>query len=222
MHDQSRVFIVDDHPIFRKGLAHLINEEPDLKVCGEAESVKDAIREIRRTKPNVVILDITLKDTSGLELIHIINAQYAFLPILVVSMHDESIFAERVLRAGALGYINKQEVTGNVVRAVHQVLEGKIYTSESMMETLLGKIVFKPAAVTENPLECLSDREMEIFQLIGKGFGRKEIAEMLTVSVKTIGTHRENIKKKLFLKNSAELMRRAVDWDQRQKIDKDG
>ncbi len=222
MHHQSRVFIVDDHPIFRKGLSHLINEEPDLTVCGEAESVKDAIREIGRTKPNVVILDITLKDTSGLELIHILNTQHAFMPILVVSMHDESIFAERVLRAGALGYINKQEVTGNVVRAVHQVLDGKIYTSESMMETLLGKIVFKPAnTASENPLECLSDREMEIFQLIGRGFGRKEIADMLNVSVKTIGTHRENVKKKLFLKNSAELMRCAVDWDQRQKIEKE-
>jgi DNA-binding NarL/FixJ family response regulator len=219
MHHQSRVFIVDDHPIFRKGLSHLINEEPDLAVCGEAESVGDAIREIRQTKPDVVILDITLKDTSGLELIHMLNAQFAFMPILVVSMHDESIFAERVLRAGALGYINKQEVTGKVVRAVHQVLEGRIYASEAMVETLLGKIIFKPANASENPLECLSDREMEIFQLVGKGFGRKEIAGMLHVSVKTVGTHRENIKKKLQLKNSAELMRCAVDWDQRQKIE---
>lgn len=211
MHHRSKVYIVDDHPIFRKGLAQLINEEKDLTVCGEAESVDEALREIGRLCPHLVIVDITLRDRSGLELVREINQRWNGLPILVISMHDEAVYAERVLRAGALGYIMKEEMTGKVVQAIRQVLQGKIYASESMVETMLGKVIFKPSA-PENPVEALSDRELEVFQLTGKGCGRKEIAGMLHVSVKTVGTYKENIKKKLDLKNSTELMKHAIEW----------
>ena len=199
MHHRSKVYIVDDHPIFRKGLAQLINEEKDLTVCGEAESVAEALRDMEKRLPHLVIVDITLKDRSGLELVRELHERWTDLPILVISMHDEAVYAERVLRAGALGYIMKEEMTGKVVQAIRQVLQGKIYASESMVETMLGKVIFKPST-PDNPVEALSDRELEVFHLIGKGYGRKEIAEMLHVSVKTVGAYKEHIKKKLALK----------------------
>lgn len=214
MQDRKKIFIVDDHPVFRKGLAQLINEEEDLEVIGEAEQVDQAIAVIPAQMPDLVIVDITLKDRSGIDLIETLQTRSPDLPILVISMHDESLYAERVLRAGALGYITKQEMTDNVVRAVRQVMGGKRYLSSDMVDALLGKIITNPGTKPLNPIETLSNRELEVFQLIGRGYKRREIADLLHLSVKTIGTYRESIKKKLNLKTANELMKHAVTFVQ--------
>lgn len=210
MHAKSKIFIVDDHPIFRKGLKQLINEESDMIVCGEAEDVNTAKKEIALSDPDMVVIDLTLKDKSGLELLSDIHSKYS-IPTLVVSMHDENLYAERVLKAGSSGYIMKQEMTSSVITAIRHVLSGKIYASETIINKLLEKLTDKADAKTD-AVESLSDRELEVFQLIGKGYSRKEISELLIVSTKTIGTYRENIKRKLNLKNSPELMKYAVEW----------
>ncbi|WDP90236.1 MAG: response regulator transcription factor [Desulfobacter sp.] len=214
MQNRKKIFIVDDHPVFRKGLAQLINEEDDLAVVGEAESVNGAIDLLEKVKPDLAIVDITLKDRSGMDLIEYLREHYPHLPILVISMHDESLYAERVLRAGALGYITKQEMTADVVSAVRQVLWGKRYLSARMVDALLGKMVTGQGGDGEQPVDILSNRELEVFQLIGQGFKRSEIANMLSLSVKTIGTYHESIKKKMNLKSATELMKHAVTWVQ--------
>ncbi|MBU0973595.1 MAG: response regulator transcription factor [Proteobacteria bacterium] len=216
MQNRKKIFIVDDHPVFRKGLAQLIDEEADLRVTGEAESVTQAIRLIQRAVPDLMIVDLTLKDKSGIELIEYLKEHFPRLPVLVISMHDESLYAERVLRAGALGYITKQEMTGNVVSAIHQVIAGKRYISSDMVDALLGKMMAGPKGEGKSPIEILSNRELEVFQLIGQGFSRGEIADLLHLSVKTIGTYRENIKRKMNLKTATELMKHAVTWTQAQ------
>ena len=210
MRDKAKIFIVDDHPIFRKGLKQLINEEPDLEVCGEAEDVNDARKKIAALKPDMAIIDLTLRDKSGLELLNDIHSKYS-MPTLVVSMHDESLYAERVLKAGSSGYIMKQEMTSSVITAIRHVLSGGIYASDTMVNRFLGRLTDKTPD-TSYPLAMLTDRELEVFQLIGKGYSRKEIADILGVSTKTIGTYRENIKRKLKLKNSPELMKHAIEW----------
>jgi len=217
MQDRKKIFIVDDHPVFRKGLAQLIDEEEDLRITGEAESVARAIQLIQKSLPDLVIVDITLKDKSGIDLIEYLKEHFPKLPILVISMHDESLYAERVLRAGALGYITKQEMTGNVVAALRQVIAGKRYVSSDMVDALLGKMMAGTSGTGQSPIEILSNRELEVFQLIGQGFKRGEIASLLHLSVKTIGTYRENIKKKMNLKTATELMKQAVTWVQSQK-----
>ncbi len=214
MQNRKKIFIVDDHPVFRKGLAQLIDEEDDLQVVGEAESVSEAIERMEKVKPDLAIVDITLKDRSGMELIEYLREQSPGIAVLVISMHDESLYAERVLRAGALGYITKQEMTSDVVSAVRQVLWGKRYLSAKMVDALLGRMVTGTAGEGDKPVEILSNRELEVFQLIGQGFKRSEIAEMLNLSVKTIGTHHESIKKKMNLKSATELMKYAVTWVQ--------
>ncbi|MFA6011129.1 MAG: response regulator transcription factor [Desulfobacteraceae bacterium] len=211
MPNQSRIFIVDDHPVFRKGLSLLINEEKDMVVCGEAEDVNEAKRAIERTSPDMVIVDITLKDKSGLELIKFLHDKDENMPVLVVSMHEESLYAERALKAGARGYIMKEEMTTNIINAIRHVLAGKIYASHTVISSLIGMPGRKTEALSD-PVTTLSDRELEVFQLIGKGYGRKEIAEILSVSVKTIGSYREYIKRKLNVKNSPDLMKRAIEW----------
>ncbi len=214
MQDRKKILIVDDHPVFRKGLAQLIDEEDDLLVVGEAESVSQAMDMVETLKVDLAIVDITLKDRSGLDLIEFLRENYSHLPILVISMHDESLYAERVLRAGALGYITKQEMTADVVSAVRQVLWGKRYLSARMVDAILGKIVAGRGGDEDNPVNLLSNRELEVFQLIGQGFRRGEIANMLNLSVKTIGTYHESIKKKMQVKSAAELMKHAVTWVQ--------
>ncbi len=214
MQDRKKIFIVDDHPVFRKGLAQLIDEENDLKVVGEAESVDQAITLIDAAAPDLAIVDITLKDRSGMELIDYLREHAPDLPVLVISMHDESLYAERVLRAGALGYITKQEMTVDVVSAVRQVLGGKRFLSAKMVDALLGKMVSGSPATSDTCVDALSNRELEVFQLIGRGFTRREIADMLNLSVKTIGTYHESIKKKMNLASAAELMKYAVTWIQ--------
>jgi len=214
MSRKAKVMIVEDHPIFRKGLGQLINEEKDMEICGEAQDVIDARKVLGKVRPDLMIVDLTLKGASGLDLIKDVHERMPDLPVLVLSMHDESIYAERVLRAGARGYIMKQEMTAKVIVAIRQVLAGKMFFSESVVESFLGMMTGKPAASAQNPIDTLSDRELEVFNLIGKGIGRKEIGDQLHVSIKTVGTYREKIKQKLGIKSSPELVRRAVEWVQ--------
>lgn len=218
--NKTKILIVDDHPIFRKGLIHLINDEEDMYVSGEAEDVFSAVQEMKKNKPDMVIVDITLKDTSGIELIKYIKDHYPEIPVLVISMHEETLYAERAIKAGALGYIMKQEMTENVACAIRQVMKGHLYLSERMNEKILATVFNKPKekdSVAEgilDPSVFLSDRELEIFALIGKGLKRKQIAEKLNLNVNTIGTYRERIKEKLNLETSAEMTALAIQWVQ--------
>ena len=215
MPDKKQICIVDDHPVFRKGLAQLINEEQDLEVAGEAGTVEAAIRMISESRPDLAVVDLTLKDQSGLELIDYLTRHFTGLPVLVVSMHDESLYAERVLRAGAMGYITKQEMADNVVTAIRQGLKGKRYVSADMVDLLLGKLSMAAPEQGQNPLSALSDREFDVFRMTGQGLKRREMAERLHLSVKTIGTYRESIKKKMGLKSAAQLMKHAVAFTQK-------
>jgi DNA-binding NarL/FixJ family response regulator len=207
----ARIFIVDDHPVMRLGLRTLISSEPDLEVCGETDNIPTALTLVEQGCPDIVLVDISLKGGSGIELIKQITARCPSLRILVVSMHDESLFAERALRAGALGYINKDEAINKGVDAIRQVLSGKVYLSDRMTEHMLGVMANRDRA-DGSPLANLSDRELEVFEQIGHGVGTREIAEQLMLSVKTIETYRENIKRKLVLQTNTELIRRAVQW----------
>ena len=206
---KSRVLLVDDHPVVRRGLALMIDAEPDLTVCGEAESYEQAVASIDRLKPDVAVVDISLGGRSGIDLIKDVRGKKPDLPILVLSMHDESLQAERALRAGAKGYIMKREATSNVIGAIRHVIKGGIYVSDRISARLLGKMADAPAG-TRSPLERLSDRELEIFNLIGQGLSPRTIAERFGLSVKTVEAHRENIKGKLGLSSSNELIRYAV------------
>jgi DNA-binding NarL/FixJ family response regulator len=214
---KSRILIVDDHPIFRKGLGQLINEEPDMEVCGEAEDFFSAIQKIRNLKPDLAIVDITLRDTSGLELIKYITDNEINIPALVLSMHDEKIFAERALKSGAKGYIMKQEMSDNVTVAIRQLIAGKIYISEAMNERMLNNFLGRGGDQgTKNsvsdPAKILTGRELEIFRLMGRGYKRNEIGKALNLNVNTIGTYRERIKEKLDLNSSVDLLAQAIMW----------
>lgn len=217
---KSRILIVDDHPIFRKGLSQLINEESDMEVCGESEDVFTATQKVRQLRPDIVIVDITLKDTSGLELIKFIQDNNIGIPALVLSMHDEKIYAEKALVAGARGYIMKQEMSSQVTNAVRQILSGKIYISESMNDRLLSYFLSKGGDIQkknldDDPASALTGRELEIFRLLGKGYSRKEISSSLNLNVNTIGTYRERIKEKLNIASSNELLASAIKWVQK-------
>ena len=207
-----RILVVDDHPIFRHGLAQLINQEDDLEVCGEAEDYHGALRAVVDLEPDMVIVDITLRGASGIELIKEVHRQRKNLPMLVISMHDETLYAERALRAGAKGYIMKQEASESVIQAIRQVLSGGIYTSRRITEDIISRFFEGPAIPADSPLKSLTDREMEVFRLIGEGLSISEIGRRLHLSVKTVGTHRERIKEKLHLKNATELLRYALYW----------
>jgi DNA-binding NarL/FixJ family response regulator len=209
---KSRIVLVEDHPVFRLGLRELINQEKDLVVCGEAEDKVTAWSEIQRLKPDMVILDLSLKDGDGISLIKDIARNYKNIPVLVVSMHDESIFAERSLIAGAKGYINKQETSVSIIEAIHSLFKGKVFVSNKIKEDILHHFVGGVDSYDKFPIERLTDRELEVFQLIGKGCSTNEIARKLNLSTKTIGTYRERIKEKLHLKHSGELVRHALLW----------
>jgi len=210
--DKTRILIVDDHPIVRQGLAELINHESDLVVCGQAEDSHGAIKAIRELNPSMAIIDISLKQTSGLELTKDIHSQYPDLPVLVLSMHDETLYAERALRAGAMGYIMKQEATENVIAAIRRILGGEIYVSDRMAARMVRKLVTGQAETNTSQIDSLSDRELEVFRLIGKGHGTRQISERLHLSVKTIETYRAHIKEKLNLVDAAELLQHAIQW----------
>lgn len=210
--DKSRVLIVDDHAMMRQGLAQLINHEPDLVVASEADTAGQALNLIAARKPDLVLADISLPDKNGLELIKDILVYHPGLPVLVVSMHDETLYAERVLRAGGRGFIMKQEGGKKLMQAIRQVLAGQIYVSEKMSARILEVFSGHRNESVDSSLEGLSDREFEIFQLIGQGQGTREIAEHLHLSIKTVEVHRANIKRKLKLERGAEVVRYAIRW----------
>lgn len=207
-----KVLIVDDHPIVREGLAARIAREPDMRVCGEAEDVLPALELVKAERPDLVVVDLSLKTGQGLELIKRIQSCAPQTKTLVSSMYDESLYAERALRAGAAGYVNKGEMSEKIIEAIREVLQGRIFLSPAMTERLLYRAVGSPPELVQSPIESLSDRELEIFKLIGQGKTTRAIAGELHLSIKTIETHRENIKTKLHLPNAAELSRAAVQW----------
>jgi DNA-binding NarL/FixJ family response regulator len=208
----STVLIVDDHPLVREGLKGLIAEEPDLSVCGETGSLREAQELVREFQPDITIVDLSLEDGNGLELIRRLKSHYPQLKMLVCSMCDESLFAERAINTGARGYINKHEVAEHVVDAVRQVLSGKIYLSAEMVERIIAGLARNEPA-KGSTIRDLSNRELEVFWLIGQGRSTAEIAKQLNLSVKTVETHREKIKRKLGLTSAGQLMRHAVQWD---------
>jgi DNA-binding NarL/FixJ family response regulator len=205
---------VDDHPIVRKGLRDLIEEEPDLEVGGEAADVAEALQQIESTHPDMAIIDVSLASENGIELIERIKAQYPSIKMLVSSVHDEKIFAGRVLRAGAMGYICKRESIRKIIDAIRQVMRNEIYLSHRMANMLLHRAAVG-ASLELEPVETLSNRELEVFEMIGDGLETNQIARKLKVSPKTIETHRKNIKRKLNLPNSTQLSRYAFQWAQR-------
>ncbi len=213
---RTRILLVDDHAVVRYGIAQLINRENDLMVCGEEEYASNALSAIARLKPDLVIADISLKDSSGLELMRNIKAQYSRLPVLVVSAHDESVYAEIAFRAGALGYLMKQEALEKIITALRRVLSGNIYVSEALAARMLQQQICGKTDIHDSPVKSLSDRELEVFQMIGQWKKTSEIAQELHLSIKTIEYYREQIKRKLNLKNSAELTQHATSWVQRE------
>lgn len=213
---KKRILIVDDHPMMREGLAQLIEHEPDLQNAAQADSAAQALQLMAGSLPDLLLLDISLPDKSGLELIKDVQAFYPNLPILVVSMHDESLYAERVLRAGGRGYIMKQEGGKKLMQAIRQVLEGRIYVSEKISAKILEN--FSGHRIeSSSPVEKLSDREFEVFQLLGQGEATRVIAKRLHLSIKTVEVHRANIRKKLELATGGELVRYAIRWNEAQK-----
>lgn len=209
MNDKKRILIVDDHQILRRGLSMLINMEPDLEVCGEAEDVRGGLEAVAKTHPDLVLTDISLKNSNGVQLIKQVNAEHPRLPLLAISMHDESIYAARALRAGARGYITKKVAEEKIIEAIHQVLNGKIYlnevASEQVMQRLLGN-------QDQDPASLLSDREFEVFCLIGRGRRASAISSDLNLSIKTVETYQANIKLKLNLVSAKELNEYAIMW----------
>jgi DNA-binding NarL/FixJ family response regulator len=209
---KQNVLIVDDHPMMREGLAQLIRHEADLNVCGEAGSANETLDLVEKLKPDLVLVDISLPEKSGLELIKDLQALHPGVRTLVISMHDESLHAERVLRAGARGYIMKQEGGSKIMQAIRQVLAGQIYVSGKMSARILETFSGHGLKTGGSPIERLTDREFEVFRLIGQGIGTREIARRLSLSVKTVEVHRANIKQKLGLRGATELVRHAVRW----------
>jgi DNA-binding NarL/FixJ family response regulator len=209
---RARILIVDDHPLVRSGLKLLIDCEPDLAVCGEAASASEALRLLDNQKPDLLIVDLSLKDSSGLELIKRIKSRNSDVKMLVSSMFEEDLYAERVLSAGALGYVHKQEGMERVIEAIRCVLSGRVWLSTAMSDRMLRRMTASQPVAAESPVHALSDRELEVFEQIGRGKATKDIARQLHLSVKTVETHREKIKAKLGLKSAVELSRAAYQW----------
>jgi DNA-binding NarL/FixJ family response regulator len=207
---KKTVFVVDDHPLLRQGLALLINREPDLAVCGEAEEAQAAMKAIAAKKPDILIADISLNGPDGLDLLKSLRTLYPDLPVLILSMHDESIYAERALRARANGYIMKQEATEKVLVAVRRILSGDIYLSDRMANKLLHQYISGGSVDISSRLSALSDRELEVFRLIGEGCSTRQIAEKLHLSIKTVETYQAHIKDKLSLRSGRELVQHAI------------
>jgi DNA-binding NarL/FixJ family response regulator len=209
---KTRIFVVDDHPIVRQGLAQLINREPDLVVCGEAEEAQMAMQEIAATRPDILVVDISLNGPDGLELLKNVRTRHPHLPVLILSMHDESIYAERALRAGANGYIMKQEATEKVLEALRRISNREIYVSERVANKMLQQYIGGNTGAQRSPVADLTDRELEVFRLIGEGHATRQIAEELHLSVKTVESYQAHIKEKLSLRSARELMQHAIQW----------
>lgn len=208
----TRILIVEDHPIVREGYSQLIGTQPDLQICAFAASETEALAAIQATKPDLAVIDLTLKDSHGMELIKQIAASRPTVKMLVISAHDENVFAERAVDAGALGYINKQEATDQLIEGIRHVLRGDFYLSDRITERLLKRKVGRARRYAQSPIERLSNRELEVFGAIGHGLGTRQIADKMHVSPKTIERFRENIKMKLDLANATELVQRATQW----------
>jgi DNA-binding NarL/FixJ family response regulator len=215
---RKRIFILDDHPITRYGLTQLINHEPDLRVCGDAESAQQALTAIKDVPPDLVLADITMPGRSGLEFVKDLRVQYPSVPVLVMSMHDEDIYAERVLRSGGRGYIMKNEGGEKLLEAIRQVLQGQVYVSKRITAAVLDVLTRRHSGASEATPGALSDREFEVFQLIGQGLTARQIGRRLNLSVKTVGTHRLHIRQKLNLRTGPELIRHAVRWAAAQQL----
>ncbi|MCC6681389.1 MAG: response regulator transcription factor [Phycisphaeraceae bacterium] len=213
-----RVFLVDDHPIIRQGLTQLLEKDEQYQVVGDAAGASEAIAGIKQNTPDIVIVDLMLSDGGGIELIKDIHASWPEIKILVSSMHNDATYAERAMRAGATGYICKEQPPEQMIDAVNSTLKGRIYLSPDLSNTVLKHALQGTEGLQASPIESLSDREMEVFELLGDGLRTRDISERLSLSVKTIETYRDNIKSKLSLNNSAELMHRAIRW----KIQRDG
>jgi len=207
----KRIFLVDDHPLVREWLTQLIDQQPDLTVCGEAGSAPEAITALGEARADLAIVDLTLEDSTGLDLIKSLQRLTPAVPALVLSMHDESLYAERVFRAGARGYVNKRESAQRVVEAVRRVLDGKLYVSEKAAEILAAQTV-RGRAQGEPAIDRLSDRELEVFEKLGQGIGTRQIAEDFSVSIKTVQAYCARIKEKLNVGSATELLREAVRW----------
>lgn len=209
---KSKVFVVDDHPIIRQGLALMINREPDLMVCGEAQDAHTAIQAVATAKPDIMIVDISLTGPDGLDLLKDIRMRYPELPVLILSMHDEGIYAERALRAGAQGYIMKQEATEKVLVALRRILTSEIYISERIANRMLQRYIGSRGTGRPSSVADLTDRELEVFRLIGEGHSTRRIAEELHISVKTVESYQAHIKEKLSLRSARELVQHAIQW----------
>ena len=208
----TNILIVDDHPIFRMGMRELLNQEEDFSVCAVAENIGQARKALKEHQPDLAIIDISLSEENGLDLVKEIAAGPCRLPVLVLSLHDESVWAERAIRAGARGYVMKKEASESVISAIRNILDGRIHVSSDMMAHLLDKFQVNPAGSGAPTVDVLTDRELEVFRLIGSGLATREIASRMNLGIKTIGTYRDRIKQKLCIKNAAELTRRAVLW----------
>lgn len=212
---KRKVFIVDDHPMMRRGYASLVNAEPDLEVCGEAATATEAVDGVEATEPDLVVADISLEGANGIELTKQLQNLWPEVPVLIISMHDEVLYAERALQAGAHGYLMKMEGDEAVLQAMRRVLDGHVYLSDAMQDRLLYQHVGQPRPSGDDAttaLQSLSDRELEVFEMIGRGFTTREVAERLSISPKTVESHRARIKAKLDIDTSIELMRRAIQW----------
>jgi len=207
----KRIFLVDDHPIFRQGLVRLINDEEDLEVCGEAGTAAQALDALRHTAADAVVVDISLPGADGIELVKHLRTEHPHIPILVISAHDERVYAMRALRAGAFGYLMKQEGHQTLIPALRRILTGKVWVSDSYGEQIIYKVA-RGAEDGASPLDSLSDRELEVLRHVGEGKSSNQIAEALHLSVKTVETHRLHVKEKLDLQTSAELVRFATEW----------
>jgi DNA-binding NarL/FixJ family response regulator len=209
---KKKILIVDDHPMLREGLRGVINRQPDLWVCGEAENAAQALNAAQKLAPDLALVDITLPGKSGLELVKDLKVMHPHVVILAISMHDESLYAERMLRAGASGYITKQQPPEELIKAIRQVLEKRVYVSKEVSDSLLRRFSSQPRGEV-SPTKLLTDREFEIMQLIGEGKAPKEIARQLHLSAKTVAVHSANLRRKLNLKSTAQLIRFAVQWE---------
>ena len=211
---RRRIFIVDDHPLVREGLTNLINGQSDLIVCGQAEDSAGAITGIAKARPDVALIDISLKNESGLELIKNLESQFPLVALIVLSMHDEALYAERALRAGARGYVMKRETTKSVLTCIRRVLEGGVYVSERVVNTMARRLAASPKTAGASPVERLSDRELEIFRLLGQGRTTSEIAEDLHLSLKTVQAYCARAKEKFGVSSLGELLRAAIRWEE--------
>ncbi|HOF69704.1 MAG TPA: response regulator transcription factor [Verrucomicrobiota bacterium] len=212
---RARILLVDDHPLVRERLAEIINQEPDLMVCGEAQDRAGALAAMAAHRPELAIIDLALKDSDGLELIKDIRLHWPNVLMLVVSMYEESLYAERVIRAGARGYVTKQEATRDILSAIRRVLSGRVYLNENVSARIIDRLADRSVPGAATPAEMLADRELQMFELLGRGLAVKEIARRLRIATKTVDTYRRRIREKLNLQTSSQLLQHAISWTRR-------